>query len=103
MRHHAKKVLLTTDRSTYERVRNLANGESIRIEFVYDIVSSFRGESVNHHTLRRTELLRRMLHGDFRKIAVRCEAGIAVDCLLVGYLKGETDGCSGQVVIGKVA
>ena len=99
MIHHAKKVLLTTDRSTYERVRNLKPEATMTVEYVNDIVSSFRGESVNHHTLRRTEMLRRMYHGS--KLAVRCEAGMSIDCIKSGDVIGSADACSGKVVIGK--
>lgn len=98
-----RATYLTTDRRTYAKVRDLKVGECARIEFVNDIVSSTGGKAAEHYTLRRHQLIARMIHGGFHKIMVRCEAGIAVNCIIVGCLSGSEDACSGKVTVRRAA
>lgn len=97
-RSHHRTTILTTDNETYRRVRNLKSGEEMTIEFVNDIISSAKGgNSVVHTPIRRFRLLGRQISGNYRRVKVRSEQGVAIRCLIVGNLVGREDACSCRV------
>lgn len=101
-RPHHRTTTLTVSEAAYEKVANLRPGEETKVEFVNDIVSSARGGgSVVHHSIRRIDLLRRQLQTEFRNVKVRAEMGTEVNCLLVGWIGGESDACYGTAKVRK--
>lgn len=101
-RPHHRTTILTTDNRTYAKVRNLVQGEEMSVEFCNDIISSAAGgSSVEHHSIRRVNLLRRQMNGGFMSVKVRSEQGVSIHCTLVGELKGEDDACSCFVTVKK--
>lgn len=101
-RPHHRTTILTVDGATYRKVANLKPAEELLVEFVNDIVSSARGgNSKIHHSIRRVDLLRRQLSTEFRNVKVRTEPDMAINCTLIGSIKGESDACSAKVFVRK--
>lgn len=101
-RPHHRTTTLTVDAATYNRVANLKPGEETQVEFVNDIVSSAKGgNSIDHHSIRRVDLLRRQIATAFRNIKVRTEMGTTILCVITGRVKGESDKCTAFATVMK--
>lgn len=101
-RPHHRTTTLTVDSDTYKRVANLKPGEETEVEFVNDIVSSAHGgNSIDHHSIRRIDLLRRQISTAFRNVKVRTEMGTCVTCIIRGSLRGASDRCSARATVTK--
>jgi len=70
---------------------------------VNDIVSSAKGgQSIDHHMLRRSALIRRQLRGGYNKVKVRTDGTDAIECVLLGQAPCSDDECTFSVSIGKM-